>query len=332
MQFDMLSVGDVVTDAFVRLSKHKAQLVKDDQGGTWLAMPYATKIPFEGSQVVHGAGNAANAAVSFSRLGLKAGLVSNVGHDSEGRDIIAALHEKKVDPRFIRINPGKQTNYNYILWYGDDRTILTHHERYDYDWPRLTKKDIPRWVYFSSLSENALDYHDEIADWLEDNADVQLAFSPGTFQIKAGAKRLHRIYQRTTILLLNRQEAALVGGGEVQDVHDLFDKLHALGPKTVVITDGPKGAYASDGTQRLIMPVYPDIAPPKERNGAGDAFSSTLVAALAKGLSLQDALRWAPINSMSVVQQVGSQAGLLTERELLHYLHTAPKDYHPRPL
>lgn len=332
MQFDVLSVGDVVTDAFIRMFKDQAQLVKDDRGGSWLALPYGSKIPFEEAQVVKGAGNAANAAVSFGRLGLKTGLITNVGNDSEGRDIIDALHKNKVDSRFIRINSGKRSNYNYVLWYAEDRTILVHHERYDYDLPRFAKNDIPRWVYFSSISENALGYHDEIADWFDDNPGMQLAFQPGTFQIKAGAHRLRRIYKHTTILLLNRDEAVAVGGGKREDINDLFDKLHTLGPNIVVITDGSKGAFASDGLRRLTMPVYPDIAPPKERTGAGDAFSSTLVAALAKGLSLEDALRWAPINSMSVVQKTGSQDGLLAERDLLQYLHKAPKDYLPKSL
>jgi ribokinase len=77
------------------------------------------------------------------------------------------------------------------------------------------------------------------------------------------------------------------------------------------------------------MPLYPDPAPPVDRTGAGDAFASTFVAALAKGLSLEDALRWGPINSMSVVQKVGAQAGLVTEQELHAYLQHAPDNYKP---
>ncbi len=123
-----------------------------------------------------------------------------------------------------------------------------------------------------------------------------------------------------------------MSGGDINDIHDLLDKLHALGPQVVVITDGPKGAYASDGMKRLFMPPYPDPKPPYERTGAGDAFSTTFVAAAAKGLSLEEALRWAPINSMSVVQYTGSHDGLLTERELLKYLHKAPRDYRPKML
>jgi 2-dehydro-3-deoxygluconokinase len=331
-QFDILSVGDVVTDAFIKLFDDQAKVTKDDQGDPWLAVPFATKLPFDHTEVIPAVGNAGNAAVAFARLGMNTGFVANVGADAQGREIIAALDRDDVDTRFVRINQHKKSNYHYVLWYKEERTILIKHEEYDYHWPHLSAREVPRWVYFSSISEKALDFHDDLADWLEDNPEVHLAFQPGTFQMKAGTERLKRIYQRASILLLNRQEAALVGGGKEDDVHDLFDKLHALGPQVIVITDGPAGAYGSDGMQRLFMPPYPDPKPPFERTGAGDAFSSTFVAAAAKGMSLEDALRWAPINSMSVVQKVGGQAGLLKESELLRYLHKAPRDYKPKLL
>jgi ribokinase len=330
-QFDILSVGDVVTDAFIKLFDDQAKIIKDDQHGKWLAMPFATKLPFDYTDVIEGVGNAANAAVAFARLGLKTGFVANVGSDAQGREIITTLGKADVDTRFIRINPGKRSNYHYVLWYKEERTILINHEQYDYHWPHFRKNELPRWIYFSSISKNALDYHDDMADWLEENPAVHLAFQPGTFQMQAGAQRLKRIYARSSILLLNREEAVKVGGGKYDDMHDLFDKLHALGPQVVVITDGPAGAYASDGHQRLKMPPYPDPAPPFERTGAGDAFSSTFVAAAAKGLGLEDALTWAPINSMSVVQKIGGQAGLVTEKELQKYLHKAPTTYKPKP-
>jgi len=331
-QIDILSVGDVVTDAFIKLLDDQATAYTNENG-KWLAMPFATKLPFDHVEVVEGVGNAANAAVAFSRLGLKTGFAANVGNDDAGRGMILALHKQGVDTRFMHINPGKKSNYHYVLWYKDERTILIKHEEYDYRWPKFKPAEIPRWLYFSSISEQAIDeYHDEVVDWLEENPEVRLAFQPGTYQMKAGVKKLKKLYQRTEVLVLNREEAAYVGGGKHEDLNDLFDHLHKLGPKVVIITDGPDGAYASDGTVRLSMPLYPDPAPPKDRTGAGDSFASTLVAAIAKGMSLETALTWAPINSMSVVQKVGAQAGLLTERQLLRYLHHAPKNYHPKKL
>ena len=325
----VVSVGDVVTDDFIKLLDDQAWTYVDGGGTTVLAMKFGTKLPFDHRQVVEGVGNAANAAVSFARLGLQSSFVTNVGGDNYGRDIITALHKNGVDTRFVRINPDKISNYHFALWYKEERTLLIKHENYDYHWPHLRPNEVPEWMYFSSVSEHAVEYHDQIADWLEENSKVKLAFQPGTFQMEAGAERLKRIYQRTEVLVLNREEAVTVGGGNHADVHDLIDKLHALGPKIVVVTDGPAGAYASDGSKRLKMPLYPDPKPPYERTGAGDAFASTFVAALMKGNDIEDALRWAPINSMSVVQQVGAQAGLLNENQLKSYLQNAPDWYKP---
>jgi len=327
-QIDILSVGDVVTDAFIKLLEEQADVQEDDKGNKWLLMPFGTKLPFDHAEVVQGVGNAANAAVAFARLGLNTGFVTNVGGDQEGRDIIAALDKNDIDTRFVRVNPRKKSNYHYVLWYKDERTILIKHEEYNYHWPHFAADETPRWIYFSSISEHAVEYHDEVATWLDKHPGVRLAFQPGTFQMEVGAERLKRIYQRSEILILNREEAVLVGGGKHSDIHDLFNKLHQLGPHVVIITDGPDGAYASDGENRFSMPLYPDPAPPVDRTGAGDAFASTLVAALVKGMSLEDALRWAPINSMSVVQHVGAQAGLLKEKALLEWLHHAPRGYH----
>ena len=65
-----------------------------------------------------------NAAVAFAKLGLNASIVTNIGGDSYGRDIIHALDGNKIDTRFVRVNPGKVSNYHYVLWYKDERTIL----------------------------------------------------------------------------------------------------------------------------------------------------------------------------------------------------------------
>lgn len=331
-QLDVLSVGDVVTDAFIKLLDKEEKVEHQKDGGEWLAIPFGTKIPFDHAEVIEGVGNAGNAAVAMARLGLKTGFETNVGDDQSGRDIIASHHKNGVDTRFIHINPDHKSNYHYVLWYRDERTILIKHEEYEYHWPRFRVIDLPGWIYFSSISKHAMEYHDEMAHWLEAHPSVKLAFQPGTFQIEAGTKRLRKIYEHSEILAVNREEAVMITGGDHGDIHGLLDKMHELGAKTVLMSDGHKGAYASDGVNRYKMPIYPDPKPPYERTGAGDAFTSTFVAAIMKGADLQGALLWAPINSMSVVQYTGAQKGLLTQTQLEHYLRNAPVDYHPEKL
>ena len=108
----------------------------------------------------------------------------------------------------------------------------------------------------------------------------------------------------------------------------LLHAMQDLGPKIVVITDGPNGAFASDeSTGVWSMPMYPDPAPPVDRTGAGDSFSSTFTCAIALGKSPAEALTWGPVNSMNVVQHIGAQKGLLTQDELLKFLAERPEDY-----
>lgn len=327
---DVLCVGDVVTDAFIKLLDDQAH-VYENEHGAWIAMQYGSKIPFHHVEEKIAVGNAPNASVSFARLGISSALEANVGGDNAGRNIIEKLHKEGVDTRLVRINPDKASNYHYVLWYKEERTILIKHEEYDYHWPKLKPKETPAWIYFSSISENAIDFHDELVEWLHENPSVKLAFQPGTFQMAAGVERLRGVYECTEVLILNREEAALVSGGNHDDIHDLINRLHDIGPKIVVITDGPDGAYASDGQQRLKMPLYPDPAPPKERTGAGDAFASTFVAALVKGNTIEGALQWAPINSMNVVQHVGAQDGLLNQEQIEAFLEQSPDWYRPQP-
>ena len=50
------------------------------------------------------------------------------------------------------------------------------------------------------------------------------------------------------------------------------------------------------------------------------------------GKTIDEALRWGPINSMSVVQKIGAQAGLLTMPEIERYLAHSPADYAPKKI
>lgn len=115
-------------------------------------------------------------------------------------------------------------------------------------------------------------------------------------------------------------------------MENFLAELHALGPKFVCVTDGPAGAYFSDGADNYFMPAYPDPKPPLERTGAGDAFAATFVSMLALGKTPLEALRAAPINSAYVVQNIGAQRGLLSREALEQCLTRAPKEYAPRPL
>lgn len=329
---DLISVGDTSVDAFIELLPGTAQLLEDRRGRRLLAMEFGTKLPFGGVEIVEGGGNAANCAVACARLGLRTALITNVGDDRASEDVIAGLTSEQVDGRFIRSQPSSATNYHFVMRYGAERTILTRHEEYEYRWPDLGPGEVPGWLYLSSVAAHATGYHDLVADWLDAHPSVRLAFEPGTFELWAGPRRLRRIYRRAEVLTLNREEAVIVTHGRHDDVPGLLDRLHALGPRVVVVTDGPEGAYASSPEGRFQIPIYPDPAPPVDRTGAGDAFAATFVTALVRCMPLVEGLRWAAVNAMSVIQHVGSHQGLLDEAGVRRWLDAAPPGYCVHPL
>lgn len=331
-KLDILSIGDVVTDAFIKLLPHEANVVHPNSHHPLLCMTFGTKIPFEEAVVVNGVGNSPNAAVCFAKLGLKSSLYANIGDDEVGEQILIALNNQGVSTEYVHLNKGMASNYHYVLWYGADRTILIKHEPYPYLWPHITKHSTPRWIYLSSIGEKAKHIHQNIADYLDANPEIKLAFQPGTFQIREGVEKLHRLYERSEVFAVNLQEAQIITNDNSTDPVKLIRKLHSYGPKIVVITDGPNGSYASDGELAYSMRIYPDPKQPYDRTGCGDAYTSTFVAALASGEDIITALKWAPINPMSVAQKIGAQAGLLPKRNLLNLLSHAPHDYKPKEI
>ena len=321
MKYDFIGIGDITTDAFIDL---KDVDVHTNHGIKELCFRFGDKIPFEEVVEVPAVGNSANAAVSASRLGLRSALLAGVGDDFNGKVCLATLEKQGVSTEFMKMFKGKHTNYHYVLRFGVERTILVKQYPYSYTLPNFDV--LPSWFYFSSISEEAVDFHHDIAKFVA-NSDVKLAFQPGTFQIKLGYEKLKDLYAVTDIFFCNKQEAMQILSSSSENIKDLLREMGRLGIKTVVITDGPNGAFAYDGAKFYFLPMYPDIAPPTDRTGAGDAFSSTTVAYLAKGASLEDALLRGPINSMSVVQYIGAQKGLLDQKALEAYLKDAPSDY-----
>ncbi|MFH1393216.1 MAG: carbohydrate kinase family protein [Patescibacteria group bacterium] len=327
-QYDFLGIGDITVDTFIRLKE--AQTIHDDDGKKpKLCLNFADKIPYEEKYYIPAVGNAANAAVAASRLGLKSALIADIGNDREGIDCIGALKKENVSAKFIAVDSNNKTNSHYILWFGDDRTILVKHENFVY---HLRDLGEPKWIYLSSLGKNSLAFHNEIVKYLNFYPNIKLAFQPGTFQVALGRTALAEVYKRSGILFCNKEEAQRILETSENNILELLKMISALGPKISVITDGVNGAYSYDGTEALFMRPYPDPKPPLERTGAGDAFSATFTAALALGMGIKDALKWAPINPMSVVQQVGAREGLLTREELEEYLSKAPSDYEPKIL
>lgn len=324
MKYDLVSIGDITTDAFIKI-KDAAVHCDLNHDNCELCVRFGDKVPYEQVIEVLAVGNSANAAVSATRLGLTTAFAVHMGDDRNGQDCLEQLKRQGVSTDLVTIEPGKSTNYHYVLWYEAERTILIKQQEYTYKLPSFDEP--PRWFYFSSVGENSLPYHHEIAEYVKTHPETKLAFQPGTFQIRLGAQTLADIYAVTEIFFCNKEEAQRITNNQSSDVVELTHAVRQLGPAIAIVTDGRKGAWANNGEGVWHVPMYPDIAPPVDRTGAGDSFSSTVTSMLALGLPLHEALRYGPVNSMMVVQKVGAQEGLQTRAQIEAFLAAAPADY-----
>ncbi|MEA2701874.1 MAG: ribokinase [Candidatus Parcubacteria bacterium] len=325
MELDFLAIGDIVTEPFIKLKDAETHC-NMDAGTCTICMRFGDKIPYESATLVPAVGNASNAAVAAARLGLTSALRAYVGDDRYGPECLDVLAREGVRTDYMVTERGKLTNYHYVLWYGNERTILVKHEEFSYQVPVLDHE--PKWIYLSSLAANSLPYHQALMRLLDTVPNTRLAFQPGTFQMKLGVDALLPLYKRTDLFFCNKEEAArILELSSVPPIEMLLQGIRDLGPAIVVITDGTNGAYALAGNKRLRIPMYPDVRGPYERTGAGDAFASTVTSAIAASVPLEEALLWGPVNSMAVVQEVGAQKGLLTRAQLEGYLHAAPPEY-----
>lgn len=323
-KLDFLAIGDVVVDAFIELENAEVHCDINNENCT-ICMKFADKIPYKNLTTIYAVGNSANAATAAAKLGLSSGLITNIGDDQNGKDCLSTLSKNNVDSSLVETQNGFKTNYHFVLNYGPERTILIKHEPYKYDFK--APESAPTFIYLSSVAPDTLSYHEQIADYLEQNPEVKLAFQPGTFQMSLGAEKLARLYKRTEIFFCNKEEAQRILGTEEEDIKVLMKSLSELGPKLVSVTDGPNGAYGFDGEKYFFIPMYPDPKPPISRTGAGDAFSSTVTSMLCLGKSLEEALLYGPVNSMNVVQYIGAQTGLLSREKIEEFLKNAPEDY-----
>lgn len=204
--FDIIAIGDSAVDAFIKIREASlhCDLRHDD---CQICLNYGAKIPYESATEVYATGNASNVAIGCAHLGLSTALVTCLGEDKNGDLSLQKLKTENVGTNFVSQQKEKLTNYHYVLWYEDDRTILTKHENYEYDLPEI---GTPHLVYLSSLSSHSDSFHKKINDYLTAHPEVKFAFQPGSVQIKMGTEALTPLYQRADFLICNKQEAQTI--------------------------------------------------------------------------------------------------------------------------
>lgn len=318
--YDLIVLGDCGRDVILMMgpeaSKVYCVLNQDD---CELCFKYAGKIPVEQKQEAMG-GNAANVAVSATKLGLQVGLYTELGGDLTGQWVRQELEQAGVNTEYIMTNPNQETNFNTVINVDGERTILTYHNPRQY---RLPSLGASKWLYLTSMKAGYETILPSILEYTH-KYQVKICFQPGTYQVK-DQKSAGAILSETELIIMNREEAELyTSSPDGTKVESLLNKLQDLGPKMVIITDGQKGCYAKLADQMYFLGTLKGIER-VEATGAGDAFASATTSALILGQPLPEALRWGLMQASSVIQKIGAQAGLMDRSQLEQYLSKYPE-------
>lgn len=339
--YDVITIGSATLDAFIETDD--ANIVSVCTCNTkrdFMAYPYGAKLDIEKFDFKTG-GGAVNTATNFANLGLNTSTIVKIGSSTHGEGIIKVLKNANVDLSNVIRSKKYKTGFSIILIsFQGDRTVLTHRganahlELEDIDFNSIKNS---KWLYLAPLNGDSTKILDELAEYAEKH-DVNMAINVGTSSIRQGKKHLYQVLKTAEVVIMNKDEACMLTGIEVRpdtkeekyskeivhpDIKKMLKEIFPKKDKVSIITDGSKGAYAYDGKKYYYCPEFP--AKVISTLGAGDAFSSTFVATLERTKwDIEKSLKYASVNSASVVEHFGAQDGFLSFDEIEEKLKKYP--------
>ena len=157
-----------------------------------------------------------------------------------------------------------------------------------------------------------------LADWLADlPRGAFVALDPGPLVRQIPAERLARVLRRTDLLTLNRREAQLLADSPATGAA-LLETLRSAAAM-VVVREGPDGCVATGGAlgDRVVSVPAPPVRA-VDTTGAGDSHTGVLLASLAAGLGVEEALDTATRAAALAVTRIGP-ATTPTRSELVDF-------------
>lgn len=314
-KYQFITIGYISLDRFLIMGKNEVKVVcTKNKESCLMCLNFGDKIPVQDYHEVLG-GNSGNAAVTGARLGLKTASWAVMGDDPTGHMAKKMFEDEGVSTEYFKISPEVNSSVHTILSYKGERTILSYGQEASYDFPQMQSSD---WVYLTSLLPGGEVLFDKITQYVNKNK-AKLVFQPGHVQLRIPPSKARDLLLATHIIIMNKEEAeeytGIKGGKDkISSIKDLAKKLHSYGPKIVVITDGPQGAYVSDG--KILYSQGIEDVPAIERTGAGDAYASAFCVALIHNLDINEAMAWGLLNAQGVIGKVGPQAGILRETQM----------------
>lgn len=317
--WDLVTVGGATVDLFLLIDSSNPHF-KFNKDTNELSMRLGDKIVLDNAKFTVG-GNAANVSVGLKRLGFQTSIFAEMGDDEFADRILRTLNKEGVGTK--KLTKGKApTSFSIVINYAKDRTIFTEKPEREHNFSfNGLKTD---WIYLTSLGEKWHETYREVNELVKKKR-IKLAFNPGTAQLDKGLGSFGYLLPNTEVLIVNKEEGIKMAnkqslrsddlGSKEDAMKDLLFELKKLGPKIVVVTDGENGSHAINEVGEIF---FEEAIKVKifSRTGAGDAYSSGLLAGLMSDKSLKEAMLWGTKNAASVIKLIGAQAGLLTREDI----------------
>ncbi|MFD6416652.1 ribokinase [Streptomyces sp. NPDC060194] len=262
----------------------------------------------------HPGGKGANQAVAAARAGGRVAMVGRVGEDDAAALMTDAVRGEGVDVSHLLRTPGVPTGRALIAVDGPgENTIVVSPGANG----RLTPADIE--AAREVLASAAVTV---LQQEVPDEANHAAARLSGGLVLMNPAPAVPGavLPPRVDLLVPNRTElAALTGHRGFDTLDEAAEAARGLrGAEAVVVTLGGDGVLLVEGGAALHLPAH--RVEPVDTTAAGDSFCGSLAVALAEGLALEAAVRWASASAALSTTRPGAQPSLARRDEIDAFL------------
>ena len=271
-----------------------------------------------GTFLMNAGGKGANQAIAAVRSGVSTTFVTKVGNDMFGKQSFALFEKEGINVDYISFDEKEASGVALI-------TVDEHAENCIVVAPgangNLNQEDIARAKEEIESSEyllmqleipmKSVEYAADIAY----KAGVKVILNPAPAQV-ISSELLRKLY----LITPNQVEAELLTGIKIVDLPSAAEAaklIVARGARNVIITLGSKGSLICQGGEVEMVSAFKVKA--VDTTAAGDTYNGALCAALAKGLSLQEAAVYASKGAAISVTRMGAQSSIPTKDEIVNF-------------
>jgi len=266
-----------------------------------------------------GGGKGSNQALAAAKLGASVSFVGRIGDDEYGRYAQRLYDEFGISKDNITVDNETHSGVSVILIDENGRNMIMVVPGANF---RLSKEDIDRadgLFRDSCIVGFQLESNQEIVEY-----GIARAFAAGAKVLldPAPVRPLPvELFSKIWCIKPNEHEASAISGIKVTDSasavaagHWFLDK----GVTVALITLGSQGAVLVTRDEETVFPAPAVKA--IDTTGAGDCFSGAFMAALATGMDMHKAIRYANCAASISVTRLGVIEAIPTVREVLDLL------------